>query len=81
MNFNRVIRRLVGVLVRWGLLKHPYGREYARRQYTVTGRHVPMVDSPERTATPLTPRFRAVLVGSVLLLLSLLGAGVLVASG
>jgi hypothetical protein len=67
-------------MVRWGLLKHPYGREYARQQYTVTGRHEAETDSLERTSTPLSPRHRAALAGAVLLFSSLLAAGVLVVS-
>lgn len=34
----RAVLRLHGLFVRWGLLDHPYGREYARTHYTVTGR-------------------------------------------
>jgi hypothetical protein len=30
--------RLHRMLVYWGLLKHPYGREYAKQQYTPTGK-------------------------------------------
>lgn len=35
----RLSTRLHGLLIRWGLLKHPFGRAYARRRYTVTGRY------------------------------------------
>jgi len=30
--------RLHRLLVRWGLLRHPYGRPHARRHYTLTGK-------------------------------------------
>jgi hypothetical protein len=33
-----VLGRLVGVLVRYDLLEHPFGRAYARARYTKTGR-------------------------------------------
>jgi hypothetical protein len=32
--------RLHRSLVYWGLLKHPYGREYAKQHYTPTGKRV-----------------------------------------
>jgi len=31
------IERLNRAFVRWGLLRHPYGREYARTHYTLLG--------------------------------------------
>jgi hypothetical protein len=79
MNVERVVQRLVGLFVRWGLLEHPYGREYARQQYTLTGRHAPEAEtrSTRRQPPRVTPRSRAVLVGTALALLSLLAAGVL----
>ncbi|PSP74169.1 hypothetical protein BRC86_06715 [Halobacteriales archaeon QS_3_64_16] len=33
-----ILGRLVGVLVRYDLLEHPFGRAYARARYTRTGR-------------------------------------------
>jgi hypothetical protein len=33
-----IVGRLVGVLVRYDLLEHPFGRAYARARYTKTGR-------------------------------------------
>jgi hypothetical protein len=80
MSVNRVVKRVVGLLVRWGVIKHPYGREYAREQYTVTGRHAPTVavDTVDEPSMRLSPRHRAVLVGTTLLLLSFVAAGVLV---
>lgn len=35
------IGRLQCAFIRWGLLKHPYGREYAREHYTLSGKFVP----------------------------------------
>jgi len=34
---NAIPKRLHRLFVRWGLLKHPYGREYAKQRYTVFG--------------------------------------------
>lgn len=43
-----VHRRLVGLLVRHGLLKHPWGRGYVLENYTVTGKHRPPDDEEGR---------------------------------
>jgi hypothetical protein len=76
---KRFVHRLTGLFVRWGMLKHPYGREYARERYSVTGRRVPEIEATERTGTASLGA-RAALVGTVMLLLSLLAAGVLYAT-
>lgn len=35
---KRIGLRLHRLLVRWGLLKHPYGRTYAKNHITMTGK-------------------------------------------
>jgi hypothetical protein len=80
----RLAGRLTRLFVRWGLIRHPYGREYAREQYTLTGRRVQDADSSrdaQRVTTRVTPRAGAALMAAALLLLSLLAAGVLIVSG
>jgi hypothetical protein len=76
---RRVVYRVTGLFVRWGLIGHPYGREYARERYTLTGRRRPDV---ERTRRPggVSPRLGAALVGAALLLMSFLAAGILFAT-
>ncbi|WP_152042021.1 hypothetical protein [Salinigranum salinum] len=81
---RRLTGRLIRLFVRWGLIKHPYGREYAREQYTLTGRRVQDAESSrdaQRVTTRVTPRVGAALMAMALLLLSFLAAGVLIASG
>lgn len=36
---RRFINRLTGLFVRWGIISHPYGREYAKENYTLTGKN------------------------------------------
>jgi hypothetical protein len=76
---NRVLNRITGLFVRWDLIKHPYGREYARERYSFTGRRMPDVEfesAPDRRHSWTS----AALVGTALLLMSLLTAGVLLAA-
>jgi hypothetical protein len=73
---RRVVRRVLGVLVRLGVVSHPYGREYAREHYTLTGRRVTGAE-PARRPGRVSPRAGATLVAVALLLLSLAAAGVL----
>jgi hypothetical protein len=76
---NRVLNRVTGLFVRWDLIKHPYGREYARERYSFTGRRMPDVEfesTPDRRHSWTS----AALVGTALLLMSLLTAGVLLAA-
>jgi hypothetical protein len=68
---RRIIHRLTGLFVRWGLVEHPYGREYAVERYTVTGRRVP--ESGGRGV-----RTRAAVVAALLVLASVLATGLLV---
>lgn len=35
---DKVATRFHRICVRWGLLKHPYGREYVTEHYTITGK-------------------------------------------
>ncbi|WP_318568912.1 hypothetical protein [Salinigranum marinum] len=77
---NQLVYRVTGLFVRWGMVKHPYGREYARERYTITGRRTPDIEST-RTSGRLSPRTGAALVGVALLLMSLLATGILFASG
>lgn len=35
---KKLLSRVTGLLVRWNLLHHPYGREYVREHYSWTGR-------------------------------------------
>lgn len=72
---HRAVHRLTGLLVRWGMLDHPYGQEYARERYTVTGRRRP--DSAFESGRD-TPRLGAGLVVAALVLASLLATGLLV---
>ena len=76
---SRFVFRVTGLFVRWGLISHPYGREYARERYTLTGRRVPDIESTARSG--VSPRTGAALVGVALLLMSLLATGILLASG
>jgi hypothetical protein len=81
---RRLVHRITGLFVRWGLLKHPYGREYARQRYTLTGRRRPELETGRRTGARgggVPSRTRAALVATALLLLSLAAAGVLFAAG
>jgi hypothetical protein len=74
---DRVAHRLTGLFVRWNLIGHPYGREYAVERYTLTGRRLPDGAS---TGSERRGRRRAAFVAATMALLSLLAAGVLVAS-
>jgi hypothetical protein len=76
---RRVVYRVTGLFVRWGLVSHPYGREYARERYTLTGRRRPDVERKPRPRG-VSPRLGAALVGAALLLMSFLAAGILVAT-
>jgi hypothetical protein len=76
---NRVLNRVTGLFVRWDLIEHPYGREYARERYSLTGRRMSDVEfesGPDRRHSWT----RAALVGAALLLMSLLTAGILLAA-
>lgn len=37
---KRLVFRIVRCLVRWGLSKHPYGREYAQENISLTGAQI-----------------------------------------
>jgi hypothetical protein len=74
---ERVAHRLTGLFVRWNLIGHPYGREYALERYSVTGRRIPVdAEAPSRRRV----QFRAAALAATMVLLSLLAAGVLFAS-
>jgi hypothetical protein len=74
--YRRIAKRLVGVFVRLGLVEHPYGREYARERYSLTGRRLDEAESTAgRTGSP-RPEHVALIVVS-LVLLSVLTIGVL----
>lgn len=34
---RKAMHRITGLFVRYGLIKHPYGREYAKENYTLLG--------------------------------------------
>ena len=74
---DRVAHRLTGLFVRWNLIGHPYGREYATERYSVTGRRLPLDSEPP---TRRRVQFRAAALAATMVLLSLLAAGVLFAS-
>jgi len=46
---RRIYQRTLGLLCYWGVVKHPYGREYAQWRYTRTGRFIeePIDPPPE----------------------------------
>jgi hypothetical protein len=75
--YRRVLTRVIGFLVRWGLLEHPYGREYAREQYSLTGRHAHHTE-PRHQSRELRTRAAMIVVG--LALASLLATGLLFAT-
>jgi hypothetical protein len=79
---RRAIHRLTRLFVRWNLISHPYGREYARNQFTLTGRRVSDADSarPSRSSGFMTPQRKSAVIAMTLLLVSFLAAGVLLAS-
>ncbi len=70
----RAIHRLTGLMARWGLVEHPYGQEYAKERYTVTGRRRP--DSAFGSSRD-PQRLRTGLVVGALVLASLLATGLL----
>jgi hypothetical protein len=70
----RAIHRLTGLMARWGLVEHPYGQEYARERYTLTGRRRP--DSAFESGRSLDRRRTGLVVGA-LVLASLLATGLL----
>lgn len=72
---QRTIHRLTGLFARWGLIEHPYGREYARERYTITGRRV--LPSASESEQCTHSRARMGVVVAVLLFASLLATGVL----
>ncbi|WP_083902837.1 hypothetical protein [Natrinema versiforme] len=47
---KRVMCRLERTMGYWGLLKHPFGREYVRQHYSPTGKEK---KAPEETATKI----------------------------
>jgi hypothetical protein len=63
-------------LVRWGLVKHPYGQEYARDRYTLTGRRRPDTTTPSKDYDARA-RTRAGIAIVGLVLASLLATGLL----
>jgi hypothetical protein len=74
---RRAVHRLTGLFVRWDLIEHPYGRDYARERYSLTGRRrsepTPRLgESPSRT--------RAAMIVASLVLASLLATGLLFAT-
>jgi hypothetical protein len=71
---DRVAHRLTGLFVRWNLIGHPYGREYAMERYTLTGRRVPFDAEPP---SDRQVRRRAAFMAAAMVLLSLVAAGVL----
>jgi hypothetical protein len=73
----RAVHRLTGLMVRWGIIDHPYGQEYAKQRYTFTGRRRPdtTFDSDETVQT----RGGVALVVAGLVLASLLATGLLFA--
>jgi hypothetical protein len=73
---DRVAHRLTGLFVRWNLIGHPYGREYAMEQYSITGRRRSRLEPSSRRRV----QFRAAALAATMVLLSLLAAGVLFAS-
>jgi hypothetical protein len=77
MNEDRVLKRVTGFLVRWGFIKHPHGREYAREQYSLTGRHA---HDSEPSEQPRELRTRAAMVVAGLVLASLIATGLLFAT-
>jgi hypothetical protein len=76
-----IVKRLVNLFAYWGLIEHPYGREYVRERYTITGRRLPdresTRDAPARESGGLDPRVEVALVTALVVLLSAVGAGVL----
>ena len=74
MSQRSFVHRVTGLFVRWGLVRHPYGREYATEQYTLTGQRMPPID-----AVPAERRagLRAALMALMMILLSLLATGLL----
>jgi hypothetical protein len=78
--YRRIVQRLTGLFVRWGVLSHPYGREYARERYTLSGRRVPESESrPEGEGFVQSRPAAALAVATLLLLVSLLATGLLIA--
>ncbi|WP_318568913.1 hypothetical protein [Salinigranum marinum] len=78
--YRRIVQRITGLFVRWGVISHPYGREYARERYTLSGRRVPESESRPEGAGFVESRPGATLVvAALLLLVSLLATGVLLA--
>ena len=74
---RRAIHRLTGLFVRWDLVEHPYGRDYAKEQYSLTGRRIP--ESTERLGGSPS-RTRAAMIVASLVLASLLATGLLFAT-
>lgn len=75
---RRVVFRVTGLLTRWGVVKHPYGRDYAEKRYSLTGRRreaLPMDGEDTSSTTFAQPR--AVLALMVMLTLGLLATGLL----
>jgi len=78
--YRRIVQRITGLFVRWGVISHPYGREYARERYTLLGRR--LSDSESRSGDASLVRSRpvtALVVAAVLLLVSILATGILLA--
>lgn len=71
---QRTIHRLTGLFVRWGLLEHPYGREYAKERYSLTGRRVSQSAAASEQGHS---RARMGVIVAALLFASLLATGVL----
>lgn len=74
MNKRWLLKRVTGILVRWGLIKHPHGREYAREQYSLTGRHA-HDSEPRQQRGAFRTRAAMAVVG--LVIASLLASGLL----
>lgn len=51
MNKTAIVKRVARVFTRLGLIKHPYGREYAREHLTLTGRIVNERETGDSEAT------------------------------
>jgi hypothetical protein len=52
---KRIVLRIVRIFVYWGLIRHPYGREYAQWRYTPTGGFIEEpAESPPKTRVERT---------------------------